>query len=398
MKPVVRQYSLLGRARRLVCVSMFFSLPSAIFNPACGQQPWNYASIGEMHLDDAYLLAPPDSLVPLLNKAAGTGIRFDKLYRISVEMKKKDRSIVTFQSDSCTFSLRQPQAEALLPYLVSDRYWRERFRQLQRWTYVNMSAAHPLLADTADHRYGPYCPLSWQSYTYLPHSDRPVQFAVRTNIRREQTLGLDAVQHLAERGAFTTDAGMDAYEQNRRDMAAAEQARRQALERHLDSLDLMGQQAARLTDSIATAIRRDSLALADQLLRQQVEDTKQRMNRDQIFLMSLKTARSDYMFGLEFNFYNCFPKTISKIEISVTPVNERGQVQADQFKRTVRTVRCMGPVHPGSPAQYTFDELFWDEKGRIRYMRVSSITFHFPDGTRRTFNGHERILKHTLSK
>ncbi len=30
-------------------------------------------------------------------------------------------------------------------------------------------------------------------------------------------------------------------------------------------------------------------------------------------------------------------------------------------------------------------------------MRVSSVTFHFPDGTRRTFNGYEKILKHTLN-
>ena len=85
--------------------------------------------------------------------------------------------------------------------------------------------------------------------------------------------------------------------------------------------------------------------------RAEVQATKERMNRDQIFIMSINPARSDYMFGLEFNFYNCFQKIVTKLEITVTPVNDRGQLQKDQFNRDVRTVRCMGPVRPGSPAQ-----------------------------------------------
>ena len=103
------------------------------------------------------------------------------------------------------------------------------------------------------------------------------------------------------------------------------------------------------------------------------------------------------MFGLEFNFYNCFQKTITKIEITVTPVNANGQVQRDQFNRDVRTIRCMGPIRPESPAQYIFDELFWDDKGRIKYMRVTSVTFHFTDGTRKNFYGYNQILKHILN-
>jgi len=137
---------------------------------------------------------------------------------------------------------------------------------------------------------------------------------------------------------------------------------------------------------------------AEQRLMAEVQATKERMNRDQIFIMSINPARSDYMFGLEFNFYNCFQKIITKLEITVTPVNERGHLQKDQFNRDVRTIRCMGPIRPGSPAQYTFDELFWDDKGKIKYMRVTSIVFHFTDGTRRSFYGYDNIMKHTLNK
>ena len=383
-----------------ICVGIIsiFNFQFSIFPTLQAQQPWGYTTVEEMHLDDAYMLPLPDSLLPTLKRQAKTEVRSGCRYRLSVEYPKPKRPMVRFQSDSCTFILRWQQVEPLLPYLVSDRYWRERMAQLQRWTYVDMTKAGGLEVDTADHRYGRYSPIAWLGYHYSPSTQWPVVYTVRTNRRGIQEITLQQVQQLAEGGAFTTDAGMTAYEQNLREMQRAEQARQRALQRELDSLEDVTRRQARLTDSIATAIRHDSLQLAEETLRAEVQATKDRMNRDQIFLMSVKAARSDYMFGLEFNFYNCFPKVISKIEISVTPVNDRGQVQQDEFRRSVRTVRCMGPVQPGSPAQYTFDELFWDQKGRIKYMRVSSVTFHFPDGTRRVFSGYEKILKHTLNR
>ena len=80
----------------------------------------------------------------------------------------------------------------------------------------------------------------------------------------------------------------------------------------------------------------------------------------------------------------------------MTPYNDRSRVQEDKFHRSVRTVRCMGPIRPESPAQYLFDELFWDDKGRIKYMRTTSITFHFTDGTTKSYNGYNQIMKHSL--
>lgn len=381
----------------LLCAGLLFNTALPFLTPLHAQQPWNYMGIDEMHLDDAYLTALPDSLQALVSQQTKTMVHGNCRYRLSVEYPRKNRPTVRFQNDSCDFTLRWQQAEPLLPYLVSDRYWRGRLAQLQRWTYVDMRLAGTLKTDTADHRYGTYSPIHWQAYHYRPSAEWPVTFDVRTNHRGLQQLTLEAVQRLAESGAFTTDAGMTAYEQNLHDLRAAETARQQALQRQLDSLERVGILQAHLADSIATAIRQDSLALAEETLRTQVQATKERMNRDQIFLMSVNTARSDYMFGLEFNIYNCFQKVISKIEISVVPINARGQVQADEFRRSVRTVRCMGPIQPGAPAQYTFDELFWDQKGRIRYMRVNTITFHFPDGTRKNFYGYERIMKHTLN-
>ncbi|MCR4659315.1 MAG: hypothetical protein K5650_03355 [Bacteroidales bacterium] len=150
-------------------------------------------------------------------------------------------------------------------------------------------------------------------------------------------------------------------------------------------------------DSVASERYADSVAEAHARLREQIEQTKRDMDNRQVFIMNLNLAHSDYQFGLEFNFYNCFNKTIRKIEMQVTAYNAAGNVQRDKFDRRMRDVRCMGPIPPQSPAQYTFDELFWDSGGKIRYLRLTYIKFTFADGSTRAYNGYEDIAKHILN-
>lgn len=375
----------------LLCVCMIAGAASA-------QQPWNYSTLSEAHLDDAYFVEPPAALKKKIGKALGTKPHpYNRLYRLSLTMRRYGGATLRFQADSADFTLPEPLATDVLPYLVSDRYWKQRYRKLQELAFVKMDDLLLLDVDTADRRYGIYSPVSWLGFAYQPSQEWPVVFTVRTNTHTLQTLTLPAMQRLAEWGAFTTDAGILAYEQHLAIQRQAERERYEALQRHMDSLDRVREQFARHADSITALLQRDSAAFEEERVMAEVQATKERMNREQIFFMSVRPARSDYMFGLEFNFYNCFPKTITNAEITVVPVNKRGQVQKDRFNRDVRTIRCMGPIRPGSPAQYTFDELFWDDRGRIKYMRVTTVTFHFTDGTSRTFNGYERILRHTLN-
>lgn len=386
-----RTYTLL---KICACVSII-----SIFNSLHAQQSWNYATITEAHLDDAYLIEPPHALKRLIEKKiAPRQLKYNRMYRLSVSGKRSGKHSLQLQADSINVTLPERLASELIPYLVSDRYWRERYRTLQEWAYVGMDNSDLLDVDTADHRYGRFVPVIWLGYRYQPSPEWPVVFSVRTNTHVRQTLTLPALQRLAEWGVFTTDEGLQAYEERQALRLQQEQEHREELQRQLDSLDRVSELYGRQADSITVAMQRDSIDQAEQRLMAEVQATKERMNRDQIFIMSINPARSDYMFGLEFNFYNCFQKIITKLEITVTPVNERGHLQKDQFNRDVRTIRCMGPIRPGSPAQYTFDELFWDDKGKIKYMRVTSIVFHFTDGTRRSFYGYDNIMKHTLNK
>ena len=367
------------------------------------QQPWNYVSLEEAHLDDAYFISPSAPLQAQIQREITQTIKqsnnqtiFNALYRLSLECHRGD-TLLRFQSDNLEFSLPSSLATELFPYLVSSRYWQQRYQTLQQWAFVTMDNNLLIEVDSTDRRFGPYSPVTWLGYRFQPSTDWPVVFTVRTNTHTLQELTLPTLQRLAEWGAFATDAAQHAYELRRDSILRSQQAEQQALQQHIDSLDRQREILARQADSIAVALRNDSLQQLEQQTLQQVQATKEKMNREQIFLMSLNPARSDYMFGLEFNFYNCFQKTISKIEITVIPVDAKGRLQRDRFNRDERTIRCMGPVLPGAPAQYTFDELFWDESGRITYLRVIELTFHFTDGSRKFFSGYEKILKHTLN-
>ena len=372
---------------------LLLALPLGIL----AQQPWGYASLDEAYADETYLILPPAALRQRVEKAAGAPLRFNTCYHLSGPYRKLGRTFVRFTAADTSFLLPEGIAAELLPHMVSRRYWERRYQGLQQWAYVDMRLTAQLVAtDTTDYRYGRFAPVVWLGYRFVASEQWPVEFLVRTNTAAQQTLTLAAVERLAEWGAFSTAASQQAYEAALSADKDSELRRQTDEQRTLDSLSSLASRAASQADSMTVALQADSAAAARELVRQQVEQTKRRMDRDEIFIMNIKPARSDYMFGLEFNLYNCFRKTVSKVEISVAPINDREQVQRDKFDRTVRTVRCMGPIRPGSPAQYTFDELFWDDSGRIRYLRVTSITFHFTDGSTRTFTGYRRIMKHSL--
>ena len=271
-------------------------------------------------------------------------------------------------------------------------YWNNRFMQLLRWTYVDTSLCNIYLTPDTSELSTLHSPLStyqriaWYGYSFQESDVWPVVYNVALGDGDPQTLTLPALEQLAKWGAFLTN------EDYRRQMEDG----RWKMETIAHEADTLHSALSSFADSMEAVLLADSIAFADEQQRQNLERTKQRMKRDQIFFLNIKNARSQYMFGLEINLYNCFDKTISMLEFNVAPYNDRGRVQEDKFHRTVRTMRCMGPIQPDHPAQYTFDELFWDDRSRIKYMRINSITFYFTDGTSKSFNGYQNVMKHSL--
>ncbi len=377
-----------------------------LFTSVNAQQPWNYSSVEALSAADAFFIDPPADIRAIAERAAGSAMPYNCRYHISGPHRNFiGQQYYTFvpvntnndQLSTVSYQLPTAVAMQLLPHLVDMRYWERRFTTLQQWAYVDMSRlSHIIEVDTADRRYGRYSPIRWQSYAFQASEQWPVAFTIVTNTRKPQTLSLRALERLAEWGAFATEADQLAYEQHK----AALDDSLQALDSHLETLDsqfsTFNTQLSTFIDSITIELQSDSIAAQQEQQRSDVERAKERMRRDEIFVMNIKAARSDYMFGVELNLFNCYDKTISMLELSVAPYNDRDRVQEDKFHRSVRTMRCMGPIRPDQPAQYTFDELFWDDRGKIKYMRVTHITFHFTDGTSKSFNGYKQILRHSL--
>lgn len=383
--------------RWIAGIGIGLALLAAGDNTVRCQQPWNFTSLDEACRDDAWLVLPPDSIRLAVERSAKRAVEYNTSYHISGPYRTLTGRWVRFQNDDADFRVAEEVAALLLPYMVSHRYWSERYRGWTNWTFVDMNQVTTLVdVDTADHRYGHFSPLGWHGYTFQPSEEWPVVFTISTNTGQRQTLTLRAMERLAKWGAFNTYDEMKARMRREEEQQRREAARANLLQREIDSLAGIAQWAGRQADSLLVELQDDSLAAVAEQNRAEVERAKARMNRDEIFIMNIKPAHSEYMFGLEYNFYNCFQKTITKIEITVTPYNDRSRVQEDKFHRSVRTVRCMGPIRPESPAQYLFDELFWDDKGRIKYMRTTSITFHFTDGTTKSYNGYNQIMKHSL--
>ena len=381
----------------LLGVGLIFAFYISFFTSVRAQQPWNFSSLEEACLDDAYLIMPPSELQRMVSEEVGSGVEYNCSYHLSGPYIDRGKQYIRFQNTQTDFRLPEVLVAQLLPHLVSHSYWRQRYSKLTQWAFVDKERLGGLLmADTSDHTYGRYVSFVWVDYLFQPSEESPVYFIVTVGDGSPQHLSLRAMERLAEWGAFATRADWRTYMQQLGEVRRRQEEGQWALQRQIDSLANIIAMIEHQTDSIVTAMQSDSIAQVEAETRAEVERTKERMNRNELFFMSIRPARSDYMFGLEFNLYNCFSKAISKIEITVTPYNDRGRVQEDRFHRSVRTVRCMGPVRPGAPAQYVFDELFWAEKNNIKYMRVTDITFHFADGTTRNYNGYANIMKHCL--
>lgn len=383
-----------------------FLVFSFCFLPCMAQYPWSFTSLEEACLGDAYFVTPPSSLRQAVDEAVGQPVLYNVSYHISGPYRSWGKEYIRFQQlfnqwphiTGADFRLPTELAAQLLPYLVSHSYWQQRYNNLVQWAFVDTEQLTGMLrADTNSQLYGRYNTLVWWGYEFQPSEESPVVFTVSVGDGEAQPLTLRAMERLAEWGAFATHKDFSNYQKHNAGLKRSQQEHEESLQRQIDSLSNIIVAVERQADSMTVAIQDDSAAWVREQNRAEVERTKARMDRNEIFLMSVQPARSNHMFGLELNFYNCYSRTISKIEIEITPYNDRSRVQQDRFGRSVRTVRCMGPIKSGSPAQYTFDELFWDDNNTIKFMRVTGITFHFTDGTVRTFIGHEQILKHTLN-
>lgn len=123
--------------------------------------------------------------------------------------------------------------------------------------------------------------------------------------------------------------------------------------------------------------------------------------KNQIFITGIgyvfDSNEYSHDFGMRFDIYNCFSKTIKYVEFTLTNYNAVGDVQRDDMGRSSRTVRGIGPIEPTAGGRFSWDDIFWDARDVIDKTKLTSIKFIFKDGTTKVFSGNANIKKHMTS-
>lgn len=130
---------------------------------------------------------------------------------------------------------------------------------------------------------------------------------------------------------------------------------------------------------------------------QAYQDKVSYMKKNQIFITKAGYNYDGDQFGMNYDIYNCFGKTIKYVEITLTCYNAVGDVQRDYFGNSTKKVRGIGPIEPDDGGSYSWGKIFWDEYDVIKNCRITAIKFTFKDGTVKSFSGYANIRKHFSS-
>ena len=134
-----------------------------------------------------------------------------------------------------------------------------------------------------------------------------------------------------------------------------------------------------------------------ELLKKEEEKEKKIKNliKRKIFLLSQDKAYGDYDWcGINPKFLNCYSKTIKYIDCLVVPYNKFDDVQSDDYGRSSKEIRCIGPFEPGEIASWRFDDMFKNENGIIKRFKITNIKITFIDNSTITYKGLENVKKH----
>lgn len=141
----------------------------------------------------------------------------------------------------------------------------------------------------------------------------------------------------------------------------------------------------------------DSLEKATLKLMEDIQKTYNFYKKNKVFILGEHYSYSDYKFGKEFKFFNCYSKDIKYINLRIVAFNQVGDVQKDDIGNYAKDVRCIGPFEVGEVATYDFDDLFWDDNDIIKELRVVELKITFSDNSVITFSGKDKVDKLRLS-
>ena len=142
---------------------------------------------------------------------------------------------------------------------------------------------------------------------------------------------------------------------------------------------------------------RQNAQLAKEKREREKKELVQELKKEECFLIEMPSLvdkpYSDYE-GVEFEFYNCYNKTINYIYYKTVAYNTVGDKQYDYSGKDTKYIEIIGPIQPESIKREYNDEIFYDNQEKISKIRIEEMRIVFSDGTSKHFKSYSEILSH----
>lgn len=97
---------------------------------------------------------------------------------------------------------------------------------------------------------------------------------------------------------------------------------------------------------------------------------------------------------LDLIFLIVLKKKIKYVYITLSAYNRVDDLQKDAYGKSTSKIRCIGPINSHDSQYFSFEDIFWDLNDDISYVCITSVSFLFFDGTKKTYEGEKNVLTH----
>lgn len=150
-------------------------------------------------------------------------------------------------------------------------------------------------------------------------------------------------------------------------------------EKEEDRLFLMRRGDDNADDRYIKAFARDFVDRLTKALEEEEQKQQEinKLKKRKIFLLSMDKAYGDYDWcGIKPQFLNCYNKTIKYIDCLVVPYNRFDDVQSDDYGRSSKEIRCIGPFEPGEIASWRFETCLRMKVALSKHLELPILRLH----------------------
>ncbi len=372
----------------------------------CAQESDLFLSVKEVHNKRAFLTRPDDSVCRMIYsegyvlvdgkyrplrkiKHPSSMIAFDREYVVRTTFKYKQSVFVRLASGKYVFCVPVERGEYLLPYLHSKAYWNSRYEHWSACRMLDVDKCGGMFSyDASRLQSGTYVPVEWSRYEWDKTENASILVYFRVQGGALQHLSNKQIDTLFQRGAMQMP-----------DSAVRQPAPVQESPEIVEAVPVKEEitpPAPKMRREKSETRQKTSDLSDDDLFEwaNQMTGAQKKYQSREICLLRKSLIHQNGSCGISFQFFNCFPKKVDYIELTLTAYNGSRQIQTDDSGVSEQVVRCNGIITLSEFVSYRVPVIFQDKSRRISDLRINQIRIVFTDRSSKTYAGYENVKKH----